>query len=122
VGKPIKRVTLQGFDYHARAAERFEVPIGERIKEIRARKAADRERAKAKAEAKAQRVAAEEARRGGSPARQQAPSRSAERRFGESPAPRQHAGPSDGRRPGEGGGSGSRRRRRGGRGRPALQS
>ncbi|MFL5386782.1 MAG: DEAD/DEAH box helicase [Longimicrobiaceae bacterium] len=119
VGKPIKRVTLQGFDYAARAAERFEVPIGERIKEIRARKAADRERAKAKADAKAQRVATEEARRS-TPARQPSPSRSGERRFGESSAPRQ-GGPSDGRRPGEGGGSG-RRRRRGGRGRPALQS
>jgi ATP-dependent RNA helicase RhlE len=130
VGKPIKRVTLPGFDYNARPAERFEVPIGERIKEIRARKAADRERAKAKADAKAQRVAADEARRGGSPARQPSASRPGERRF-ESPAPRQggsapyrdgaHGGSSDARRPGEGGGSNSRRRR-GGRGRPALQS
>jgi ATP-dependent RNA helicase RhlE len=121
VGRAIKRVTIPGFDYSARPAERFEVPIGERIKEIRARKAADRERAKAKADAKAQRVTAEDSRRGGSPARQQATSRPGERRFGESsPAPR-HSGPSDGRRPGEGGGSNSRRRR-GGRGRPALQS
>jgi ATP-dependent RNA helicase RhlE len=131
VGKPIKRVVIPGFDYNARPAERFEVPIGDRIKEIRARKAADRERAKAKADAKAQRVAAEDSRRGGSPARQQATSRPGERRYSESPAPRQGgpggyrdgapSGASDGRRPGEGGGSGSRRRR-GGRGRPAMQS
>jgi ATP-dependent RNA helicase RhlE len=119
VGKPIKRVTLQGFDYNMRPAERFEVPIGERIKEIRARKAADRERAKATADAKAARIAAEEARRGSSPARQPSSSRPGERRF-ESPAPRQ-GGPSNGYRQGEGGGSGNRRRRRG-RGRPALQS
>jgi len=122
VGRAIKRVTIPGFDYNARPAERFEVPIGERIKEIRARKAADRERAKAKADAKAQRVAAEDSRRGGSPARQPSTSRPGERRFGESSPPRHgNGGPSDGRRPGEGGGSGSRRRR-GGRGRQALQS
>jgi ATP-dependent RNA helicase RhlE len=65
IGKPIKRVVVDGFDYKARAKERFEVPIGERIAEIRRRKADDRERARKKAEAKAQR-AAEEARRGGS--------------------------------------------------------
>jgi ATP-dependent RNA helicase RhlE len=113
VGKPIKRVTLQGFDYNQRPAERFEVPIGERIKEIRARKAADRERAKAKADAKAARVAAEESRRTTAPARPHA----GERRYADSSAPR--PGPSDGRR--EGGGSGNRRRRRRGGRRPALQ-
>jgi ATP-dependent RNA helicase RhlE len=58
VGKPIPRVTVSGFDYRARAAERFEVPIGERIAEIRRRKAEDRERAKQKAERKAQLAAA----------------------------------------------------------------
>ena len=112
VGKPIKRVTLQGFDYAMRPAERFEVPIGERIKEIRARKAADRERAKAKADAKAARIAADEARRTSGPARPQG----GERRYADSSAPRH--GSNDG--PRQGGGSGSRRRRRGGR-RPALQ-
>jgi ATP-dependent RNA helicase RhlE len=58
VGKPIPRVTVPGFDYRARPAERFEVPIGERIAEIRRRKAEDRERAKQKAERKAQLAAA----------------------------------------------------------------
>ncbi len=54
LGKPIERRTLEGFDYHARPQERFEVPIGERIAEIRARKAEERARARAKAERKAQ--------------------------------------------------------------------
>jgi ATP-dependent RNA helicase RhlE len=54
VGKPIPRVTVQDFDYRARPAERFEVPIAERIAEIRRRKAEDRERSKQKAERKTQ--------------------------------------------------------------------
>jgi ATP-dependent RNA helicase RhlE len=53
LGHPIERRTLEGFDYSARADERFEVPIGERIAAIRARKAEDRARARAKAERKA---------------------------------------------------------------------
>jgi ATP-dependent RNA helicase RhlE len=62
VGKPLQRVTLQGFDYAHRPSERFEVPIGERIAEIRARKAEERARAKAKQERKAQRESEEAAR------------------------------------------------------------
>jgi ATP-dependent RNA helicase RhlE len=54
VGKAIPRSILAGFDYAHKPASRFEVPIGERIAEIRARKAEDRARAKAKAERKAQ--------------------------------------------------------------------
>jgi ATP-dependent RNA helicase RhlE len=50
VGKRLPRVVLPDFDYKQRPAERFEVPIGERIAEIRSRKAADRARAKAKLE------------------------------------------------------------------------
>lgn len=49
VGKQVPRRTLEGFDYSAKEDERFEVPIGERIAAIRARKADDRARAKAKA-------------------------------------------------------------------------
>ena len=52
VGKSIPRRRLPGFDYDAPAG-RFEVPIGERIAAIRARKAEDRARARAKAERKA---------------------------------------------------------------------
>ncbi|HMI58620.1 MAG TPA: DEAD/DEAH box helicase [Gemmatimonadaceae bacterium] len=50
VGKRLPRVILPDFDYKQRPVERFEVPIGERIAEIRSRKAADRARAKAKLE------------------------------------------------------------------------
>ncbi|HEU4558106.1 MAG TPA: DEAD/DEAH box helicase [Longimicrobium sp.] len=114
VGKQIQRKTLAGFDYNGRAAERFEVPIGERIKEIRARKAADRERAKQKADARAQREADEAARRDGKAPRQ--PS-SAPRRDGERSA-HPHGPRREPALAGVGGdnGGGNRRRRRGGRG------
>ncbi|HYE45696.1 MAG TPA: DEAD/DEAH box helicase, partial [Caulobacter sp.] len=62
VGRRLDRRTVPGFDYQAKPAERFEVPIGERIAAIRARKAEERARAKAKAERKAQREAEEAAR------------------------------------------------------------
>src|SRR4029077_19825521 len=41
IGKQRPRVTVPGFDYGKRSTERFEVPIGERIAAIRARKADD---------------------------------------------------------------------------------
>jgi ATP-dependent RNA helicase RhlE len=53
VGRRIARRQVEGFDYNQRPAQRFEVPIAERIAEIRARKADERARAKAKAERKA---------------------------------------------------------------------
>jgi ATP-dependent RNA helicase RhlE len=53
VGKTLPRLTLAGFDYHHKPSERFEIPIRERIAEIRARKAEDRARSRAKAERKA---------------------------------------------------------------------
>jgi len=113
VGKQIPRRTLEGFDYNARAAERFEVPIGERIKEIRARKAADRERARQKADARAQREAAEAAR--GNAPRQPASSRGPRdgERGGSPNGPRRELA---GAGAGNGGGSGRRRGGRGGRG------
>jgi ATP-dependent RNA helicase RhlE len=88
VGRALPRVTVPDFDYARREQERFEVPIGERIAAIRARKAEERARAKAKAE---RRVAG-----GGQPA-SSAPSRSAPSRS----APR---GSGDGRPGGSGGG------------------
>ena len=75
VGKRLRRVTVEGFDYSARPRDRFEVPIGERIAEIRKRKAEERARAREKAERKAQREAEEANRpgsRGGRPAREPA--------------------------------------------------
>jgi ATP-dependent RNA helicase RhlE len=53
IGKRLPRVTVPDFDYKARASERFEVPIAERIAEIRKRKAEERARAKANAERRA---------------------------------------------------------------------
>ena len=54
VGKRLPRVTLAGFDYARKGAEKLEVPLAQRIAEIRARKAEDRARAKANAERRAQ--------------------------------------------------------------------
>ena len=53
VGRSLPRIVVSGFDYTQRPAERFEVPIGERIAAIRARKAEDRKRSKEKAERRA---------------------------------------------------------------------
>ncbi len=62
VGQRLPRLTLAGFDYQAQPAERFEIPINERIAAIRARKAEERARARAKAEKRAQREAEEKLR------------------------------------------------------------
>jgi ATP-dependent RNA helicase RhlE len=48
LGRRLPRITVPGFDYSAAPAERLEIPIAERIAAIRARKAGDHERAKAK--------------------------------------------------------------------------
>ena len=61
IGKRLPRVVVTGFDYASKPQQRFEVPIAERIAEIRARKAEERKRAKEKAE----RRSAQEARAGG---------------------------------------------------------
>ncbi|MDY7091624.1 MAG: DEAD/DEAH box helicase [Acidobacteriota bacterium] len=50
VGERLERKQIEGFDYNAQPNGRFEIPIGERIAEIRARKSQDRERSRAKAE------------------------------------------------------------------------
>jgi ATP-dependent RNA helicase RhlE len=112
VGKKIERRTLQGFDYTKKPAERFEVPLAERIAAIRAQKAEERARAKAKAERKAQLEAEAAARASGRAAR---PARPGGAQHGSS----QHAGAPRGERAGTpaGVGGGSGRKRRGGRGR-----
>ena len=58
IGKRLPRVTLPDFDYSRRPAEKLEIPIQQRIAEIRARKADDRARAKANAERRARNAAA----------------------------------------------------------------
>ncbi|MDQ3998064.1 MAG: DEAD/DEAH box helicase, partial [Gemmatimonadota bacterium] len=50
IGRRLPRVTVPDFDYRARPSGQLEVPRGERIAAIRARKAEERARAKAKAE------------------------------------------------------------------------
>ena len=52
----IERVAVPGFDYRQKAAERFEVPLADRIASIRARKADDRARGRAKAQRRARPV------------------------------------------------------------------
>ncbi len=59
VGKRLPRIVLPDFDYNRRASEKLEVPLAERIAAIRARKAEDRARAKAKAERRGQQQAAQ---------------------------------------------------------------
>ena len=53
VGKRLPRVIVPDFDYTTKPKQRFEVPIAERIAEIRARKAEERKRAKEKLARKA---------------------------------------------------------------------
>ena len=48
IAKALPRVTLPDFDYAARPAAKLEIPIAERIAQIRAKKADDRARSKAK--------------------------------------------------------------------------
>jgi ATP-dependent RNA helicase RhlE len=104
ISATVRRITLDDFDYRARPAERFEVPIGERIAEIRRRKAEDRERARAKAERKAQQQGEQSPRAGSgkrSSPRTDAPTR--DDRAGSRPPAMATAG-----------GASKRRRRRGG--------
>ncbi|HSB70002.1 MAG TPA: DEAD/DEAH box helicase [Candidatus Methylomirabilis sp.] len=49
IGKRLPRQQVAGFDYAKRPAERLEIPLAERIATIRARKAEERARARAKA-------------------------------------------------------------------------
>ena len=106
VGRRLPRVTLPDFDYAAKTAQVFEVPIAERIKEIRARKAADRQRAAEKAARKSGQ--SQPAGRGGAAA-----SSSASRRSAASARPASDGGPArpasnaGRRKPGGGGGRGT---------------
>ncbi len=48
IGKPLPRVTLPDFDYKAQPTTKLEIPLKDRIAQIRERKAAERARAKEK--------------------------------------------------------------------------
>ena len=118
IGKRLPRVMVPGFDYASKPQQRFEIPIAERIAEIRARKAEERKRAREKADRKAAQQTGGQSRsgarsRGGSAssgsstnARSGAPSRSG--------APATSAARSEGGASGAPAGKTSRRRRRGG--------
>jgi ATP-dependent RNA helicase RhlE len=87
VGKRLPRIIVPDFDYRARPAAKLEVPIAQRIAEIRARKQEERSRARAKAErrsatpAAAPRAASPPARGGdGKPAGSAGPSQRRRRR------------------------------------------
>ena len=86
VGARLNRVTLEGFDYTAKPTSALEVPLAQRIAEIRARKAEERGRAKANAERRAGRGAAAPAAAGGRPAGARAHGRPAHGRPGSRPA------------------------------------
>ncbi len=57
VGQRLTHVTLSDFDYNAKTDTKLEVPIGERIAAIKARKAEDRARARINAERRAAKAA-----------------------------------------------------------------
>jgi ATP-dependent RNA helicase RhlE len=88
IGKRLPRVTVPDFDYAQKPAEKLEIPIQERIAAIRARKADDRARSKAKAE-----------RRGtATPARPASSARPQPRRPNAPASPNRGASPPRGRR------------------------
>jgi ATP-dependent RNA helicase RhlE len=64
INRRLPRVTVPDFDYHARPVTKLEVPLAERIAQIRAKKADDRERAKAKAARREAQPGAEQSRNG----------------------------------------------------------
>ncbi|MBB4638390.1 DEAD/DEAH box helicase [Longimicrobium terrae] len=107
IGKQLNRIVVEGFDYRAKPQERFEVPIAERIAEIRKRKSEERARAKEKADRKLQRE-------GGAPAGGRAPSSGGGRPGPRADGPR--SSQSEPRREMAGAGGGGDQRRRGGRG------
>ncbi|MBI3504450.1 MAG: DEAD/DEAH box helicase [Proteobacteria bacterium] len=108
IGRRLPRVTIPDFDYAAKPEGRLEVPIAERIAEIRKRKAEERARAAEKAK---RRAAAEQSRggRGGGPANgrpSDGPSRGPSRGPGGGPGGRRGGGPQGGRGGASGGRSG----------------
>jgi ATP-dependent RNA helicase RhlE len=101
IGKRLPRVTVPDFDYNARAQQRFEIPIGERIRAIRAEKAKQRQRAKENAARRAANIRQGGA--SGTPASSSSrPSGSAQGRPGGTASGRPHGAGSHPSRPGSG--------------------
>ena len=118
IGKQLPRVTVPGFDYTAKPQAKLEVPLAERIAEIRKKKAEDRARAAAKLARRSGSAPAPAPRRGAAkPAPSSRPTPSS------NPAPKASPYADSGTagspaRGGGGGGGGGGGRRGGGRGRP----
>ena len=113
IGKRLPRVVLPDFDYTAKTGEQLEVPIKERIAEIRKRKAEERARAAEKLARKAAREADEAARRADKDARRSAPRSGGARTASPyADAPAANDGTGTGRGSGSGTGGNRRRRRR----------
>jgi len=89
ISKRLPRITVPDFDYAQKPAEKLEIPIQERIAAIRARKAEDRARAKAKAERRGA---------GATPARSAPAARPQPRRTNAPASPNRGAAPPRGRR------------------------
>ncbi|MCU0618487.1 MAG: DEAD/DEAH box helicase [Gemmatimonadaceae bacterium] len=83
IARRLPRVTVPDFDYAMKPAAPLEIPLADRIKEIRARKAEERKRAAEKAE----RRAAAEAARGGAGGARTAPARGGGGGRGATPRP-----------------------------------
>jgi ATP-dependent RNA helicase RhlE len=113
IGKRLPRVTVQGFDYSGKPQQRFEVPIAERIAEIRARKAEERKRAKEKADRRAAHATGQ-GRAGGGPRAAAAPHAKAPSRSSNGQHRTAGAQPPAAKDAGDG--TGRHRRRRGGAG------
>jgi ATP-dependent RNA helicase RhlE len=116
VGKRLPRVILPDFDYATKPKQRFEVPIAERIAEIRARKADERKRAKEKEARKAANAAGQ-----GSGVKRAAASEAVRRNGGQPKPTSDESRVSQARRRGRrrgGGGGGSGGQRSGGGGSP----
>ncbi len=105
IGRRLPRVTVPDFDYRAKAEVQLEMPHAERIAQIRARKAEERQRAKVNAERRARNAALEAERRGSAGPRKPAPSGGGDRRPG---GPRRGPGGGPSRGGGRGPSSGGR--------------
>ena len=123
IGRKLPRRTLPDFNYKHVPQERLEIPLAERIAAIRARKAEDRARAKAKLERREAAARGETPRAGGGGGASRGPGGASRGPAGPSRGPGggsrgpSAADPRGGNGPGSGASGGGPRRRRGGGGR-----
>jgi ATP-dependent RNA helicase RhlE len=86
ISKKLPRVTLEGFDYSARPEQKLEIPLADRIAQIRKKKAEDRARSAAKAARKTGTAAPQER-------RSESPYRKPGENSGSRSGPRRRRGP-----------------------------